>query len=322
MTPLVSAIVLTLIAQSDPWVDRVIDASPSLDGSGLYNDPSAALGPPTLSFIDAFYRTEMVASLVVPVTNVDRDGHKLLLTLRSRQFVKLEFDEPVEDDPRNPFGIDLLVFGNSFFVASDFVGPDTSMDDVWIVAPVASEDILVAVSATGIGDPDSDPDEWYVYRNGPTGDGLYPTNAFLWNECANDWGPESDFTRPVDPSLSAFDFVGMTAAEAIRAYRRSGGGAGFDLAESGFSQIRFVYLTGRGGEVDALADVAPMPGGFGDADFDGDADLADFALLSNCWTSFGGVIGDCNCIGADLDCDLDIDLDDYAEMQECMTGPR
>lgn len=322
MTLLMGVILLTPPAQSDPWADRVVAASPSLDGSGLYNDPAAVLGKPTQTFVDPFYREEMIASLVVPAVNVDRDGRKLLLTLRANQFVKLQFDEPVEDDPRNPYGIDLLVFGNSFFIAHDYVGPDANMEEIWILGPPFTENITVAVSWSGIGDPDTNPGEWYVYRNGPTGDGLYPTNAFLWNQCAHAWGPESDFTRPVDPSLDAFDFVGLTAAEAIRRYRRSGGGAGFDLAEGGFRAIRYVYLTGRGGEVDALADVAPMPGGFGDADFDGDADLKDYALLACCWTGAGGMIENCDCIGADLDGDMDVDLDDYAEMRECLTGPH
>ncbi|MCG3132885.1 MAG: hypothetical protein FLDDKLPJ_03752 [Phycisphaerae bacterium] len=308
---------------SDPWADAVVDFSPSLDGRGLYNDPVAALGEPTRTFIDPFSGEPFRASVVVAPLNRDESGRKTLLTLRRGEFVKVRFDEPVEDDPRNPFGIDLLVFGNAFFVADAGIDPETNMDGVMILGGAYREPVIVAVSPTGEGNPESHPEAWHVFSGGPYGDDLFPTNAFLWDSCAHAWGSPSDYTRPVDPALTEADFIGLSAGEGITLYRGSGGGAGFDLAATPFASVQYVYLTSESlGEVDALADVAPGHEGVGDVDFDGDTDLADFARVQRCFSGGGGVIEGCDCRGADLDGDGDIDLEDYRRVHEGWSGPR
>lgn len=319
---LTALMLLAASVVSDPWADAVVEFSPSLDGSGLYNDPNAALGEPTRTFIDPFSGQTFRASVVVAPLNRDESGRKTLLTLRRGEFVKVRFDDPVEDDPRNPFGIDLLVFGNAFFVADTGIDPDTNLDAVTIVGGLFREPVIVAVSPTGEGDPESNPKAWHVFVDGPFGDDLFPTNAFLWDSCAHAWGAPSDFTRPADPGLTEADFIGLSAGEAIALYRGSGGGAGFDLAATPFESIQYVYLTSESlGEVDGLADVAPNFAVSGDIDLDGDADLADFARLQRCFSGGGGEIEECDCRAADLDGDGDIDLEDYVRMYEGWSGP-
>ena len=71
----------------------------------------------------------------------------------------------------------------------------------------------------------------------------------------------SDFTLPVDPAVN---IAGFTFAQIVTAYNGSGGGSGVDLAAVGLSQISFVRITnpvgsGNTPEIDALADVAPVP---------------------------------------------------------------
>jgi hypothetical protein len=55
---------------------------------------------------------------------------------------------------------------------------------------------------------------------------------------------------------------GLSAADAIDLFDGSGGGTGFNLAESGFASIQYVKVEGLpgldGGQVDALASVRPM----------------------------------------------------------------
>ncbi len=309
-------------AASEPWAAVVVDHSPNLDGSTVLNDPAAALGEPTRAFFDPIYQTQYTTSLVVGSYNLTaRDGQKVVLRLNPGDFVKLRFDAPVEDDPNNLYGIDLLVFGNAFFTSDRFVTPDMDMEAVRLTGGIHDEAIVVSVSKSGIGDPDSHPGEWYTYSSGPFGDGLFPTNAYEWNACSHDWGRPRDYTRPVDPSLDLDDFRGLTAARAMRLYGASGGGAGFDLAESGFDAIRFVHLSGNGGEVDALADVSPGEIVAADLDMDGDVDLADAAWLHGCFSG-GGQLEDCACFPADLDGDDDVDLADAAELAAAMTGPR
>ncbi len=75
-----------------------------------------------------------------------------------------------------------------------------------------------------------------------------------------------DFTKPVNPALGTLlnsgDTVSLSAADAIDLYDGSGGGTGFDLAESGFASIQYVKVEGLpdfdAGEVDAFSSVRPM----------------------------------------------------------------
>ncbi len=313
---------IPLAGASDPWADAVVDASASLDGSGLYNDPASLLGEPTRTFLDPFSGDVFRASVVAAAVNRDEQGRKTVVTLRRGEFIKVRFDEPVEDDARNAFGVDFIVFGNAFFPADGLIEPDTDMGAISIIAGAFSEPVTVAVSASGIGDPISNPEEWHVFDAGPYADGLFPTNAFLWDECAGEWAAATDYTQPVDPALGNGDFVGGSAAEAIGLYGTSGGGTGFDLAESGFESVRFVYLTSEGGEVDGLADVAPAPAPSGDLDRDGDVDLVDYSRMQECWTGSGGGESRCGCGSADLDADGDVDLGDYAIMLATWSGPE
>lgn len=72
-----------------------------------------------------------------------------------------------------------------------------------------------------------------------------------------------DFTKPVNPAFAQLLSGGtLMAADAIDYYTGSGGGTGFDLAESGFSSIRYIKMEGispewAGGEIDACAIVRP-----------------------------------------------------------------
>lgn len=306
-----------LAMAADPYADEVVDASSSLDGSGLYNDPLAVLGPPTTTYYDFTTGSQMTPSVAAgPFYLAGPAGEKIITTLATGQFIKLRFDEPIEDDPRNPYGIDLIVFGNSFFVSAGFVGPDTDMGTLLLPGGMFTESVTVAVSASGVGSPTSDPDEWYVYSAGPFADGLFPTNAYAWDSGAADWGAASDFTRPADPGLSFEDFEGLFAAEAIELYEGSGGGTGYDLAESGFESISYVYLTGAFGEVDALADVRAA---LGDLDDDGDIDMADVAGFQRCFS--GGEERTAACFAADFDGDHDVDGDDHALTVQYLGGP-
>jgi hypothetical protein len=65
---------------------------------------------------------------------------------------------------------------------------------------------------------------------------------------------------------------------------------------------------------------SPNPCAPGDADHDGDVDLADFALLQACLTGpAGGPVGSA-CNPFDLDTDDDVDLFDIAEFANVFTG--
>jgi len=69
-------------------------------GISYYNNPTRATGAPKGNTVDLpLYGT--LSSVV---------------TLGDGGSVTLRFDEPVTDDPRNPYGLDFIVFSNAFFV--------------------------------------------------------------------------------------------------------------------------------------------------------------------------------------------------------------
>ena len=69
-------------------------------GVSYYNNPARATGAPKGSTVDT--------PLYGPLSSI--------VTLGDGGSITLRFDEPVTDDPRNPYGLDFIVFGNAFFV--------------------------------------------------------------------------------------------------------------------------------------------------------------------------------------------------------------
>ncbi len=240
-------------------------SSANLPAAGLYNDPQAVLGRPTLRFNSGTatrpdYRR---AKLIEGVFNTSPAGERLITTLNAGQSITVHMGRRVYDDPANPFGVDLNVFGNAFFSPSGGTTSDaTNLNTATVSGGVFAEDVRVSVSPDNV--------QWYAYANGPTGDGLFPTNSYRWDRAAATWSDdEADPTRPVDPALRGRNFAGMTGADVLDLYAGSAGGAGFDLAESGFPWVEYVRVEGltgySGGEIDAIAAVraAPEPGAAG-----------------------------------------------------------
>jgi hypothetical protein len=175
--------------------------------------------------------------------------------------VTIQFDHPVSNNPANPYGIDFEVFGNAFYVGSGFVSDTTDIRNYNLTGGSFSETLLVSVSPDGV--------NWHSYNDGPYCDDVFPTQGYEWDAelfaaRTNGWTKKKmDFTLPVNPALTnLLGVTKMSAANALEYYGRSGGGAGYSLAETGFDYIRYVRVQateafGYGGEVDAVADVRP-----------------------------------------------------------------
>jgi len=136
--------------------------------------------------------------------------------------------------------------------------------------------------------------------------------------------PQEFYSTPDDP-LTA----GMTTG--------SGGGDAFDIAwaidpssgaDAKLSGFDFIRLTSavdsmspifgeKSAEIDAVADVAPDP--FGDADEDGDIDLADAAYFQNCFGGDSYVAP--ACVRVDREPSLIVDQADVIAFVLRMTGP-
>lgn len=280
--PLLVATLTAAIAADSPFAATVVDFVPGTGGVPGYDLPTSAIGEPTrLTGWD--WDPEVVtpfqpAWLPSQVVSIGVGGELVL-----------GFDHDVSDDPRNPHGIDLLVFGNAFCTDPSF--------PAGVCGAFHGEGGRIDVSLDGV--------DWRTVP-GLDADGAFPTLGYL------DVGPyastpglqPTDFTRPVDPAVGP-TLAGRSHEDIVDAYAGSGGGVGIDLADVGLAAIRFVRIVNDGvgttPEIDAVADVAPA-GLLGDLDGDGDIDGGDLGLLLVDWggPGAGDLDGDGNVGGGDL----------------------
>ena len=265
------------VAAESPYAWRVVEADVLADGD--YGDPENAIGGPSRS-VPGW--GSIPPTTVNPASPAWGPGRLVSLVSATNDAVggsiTVEFDHPVADDPRNPFGLDFIVFGN----AMQTIGGNAWFDGVsdpaavrFATDAVVAERGLVEVSADGA--------KWFAFTNGPFADGFAPTMSHRYDPENPDrglfdgaavtnewWGAPTDATRPVDPALSAKDFQGRTLADYARLYDGSAGGTGFDISAFdlprdalGRKFIRFVRIAtlepGDDTEVDAVSDVAPAP---------------------------------------------------------------
>lgn len=232
-------------AAADPWADNVEEYVPGSDVASVFNSnppiffdqPTSALGAPT--------RSDVGGAPITPTNPASTPEEVVSIGVGGSLIVS--FDEPVTNHPANPFGIDLLIFGNAqlFNLAVFPPTPSTPLTDAF------TEGGLVEVSADGMN---------YFPVPGEA-DGLFPTFGF--QDAAGLIA--SDFTLPVDPSLSPF---GLTQSELLTAYAGSGGGLGIDIGAVGLSEVSYVRVTNPVAssisfpdtpEIDAFVDVRPIP---------------------------------------------------------------
>ncbi len=263
-----------------PFASEVVSYTAGSGAVPGFNNPLVALGPP-----ERFTGEGLVPGAVTPFQPAFRPNE--VVSLGVGGVLVLAFDRDVVDDPRHPFGVDILVFGNAFFTDGAF--------GLGVVAGLASEGGTIAVSADGV--------DWRTVV-GRDADGLFPTLGYL------DVGPfsmvpgqvESDFTRPVDPAIGMSDLLGRTHEEVVELYAGSGGGAGIDIGALGLSRARFVRITGPSAaglspEIDAIAAVQPV-GSPADLDGDGVVDARDLLILLAGWGPAGkGSIADLDADG-------------------------
>jgi hypothetical protein len=268
-------------------------------GSYPYNDRYSVLGKPT-TWVDDFLNGKTACSVVYAAWNTDPNENRLVTTLKNGAYITVSFDHKVSDDIGNLYGIDFIVFGNSFFKynSEDYITPDTDMDQYFLTNPtrINAEPVKVSVAQSSGG-------PWYSFANGPYGDTAFPTNAFEWDRDANSWAAELNWLKPVNPSLSVSSFNGLSVADAIELYDGSAGGTGFDLKDlnpsdyaaltvdpnTGRKWIKYIkveYISPNEGEIDGFSDVAG--GGdyqhpAGDLNTDGRVDYEDVALFSDYW---------------------------------------
>ena len=269
-----------------PYGWRVTAAS--LNPADPYSRTNAVLGRPTVDAPASSWGSSVYPpSPIHPGSPAARPSDIVALTSPDEAndvcgSVTIEFDHPVVDDPRNPFGIDFIVFGNALQTLggnAQVLGTDDPSAVVFTTDSVSGEGAVVSVSQDG--------ETWFSFTNGPFADTFAPTLGRLYDPVRPDpvlfegtaytnkyWGRPAHATIPVDPKVSGKDFKGRSLAEYATLYDGSAGGTGFDIGGLGLpcdargrKWIRFVRVTApeaadtyqAAPEVDAVADVAPAP---------------------------------------------------------------
>lgn len=207
----------------DPWADAIVDFVAGVGGIPGYGDPQTALGSPERFTGEGVYPSAV--TMFNPAFGFDE-----IVSIGEGGSLTVRFDEPVIDDPSHPFGADLIVFGNGGFVDSSF--PFGVIDPV---TPTFGVDTMhVSVSANGVD----------YFDLGAFSEGFVPAQGYLDVDpfSGTPGDVPSDFTRPVNPALSAGDFAGLTYAQALALYDGSGGGTPIDISAAGLPAISFVRI--------------------------------------------------------------------------------
>jgi len=268
-------------SEPDPWADRVVSYDPGVLHGSPFDDPGVAVGSP-----ERFTGESAFPGAVTPFN--PPYGTDEIVSIGAGGSLVIAFDEPVTDDRDNPFGIDLIIFSNSFFGDDDF--------------PFAVVDGLAADPGTIEVSPDGT--NWTPVP-GVKFDALFPTLGYM-DAGPYDMSPgsfETDFTLPVDPAITLGDLEGLGYPSLVAAYCGSGGGTGVDLTPLGLSSISFVRLSNPVGgsidvEVDALSDVRARPPG--DLSGSGSVGFQDLTELLGDW-------GTCPAFPTPCQSDLDKD---------------
>ena len=219
-----------------------------------YNDPRAILNRPTLQFFDPYDGgvTDRVSIIDDPY-NVAPDGSPVITEITNGGQITVQLGRKVYDDPNHPYGVDLIVYGNSFFSASGTSGTisdGTDLNAATLSSGIHGHTAIVSVSQDGT--------NWYTYTNMPV---LFPDNACRWDDTNDSWTDEQmNPTKPLNPSVYAAGFSGQSVASGLDQFIGAAGGTGYDLKASGLPWIQYVRVQPSPGTytvIDAIAAVNP-----------------------------------------------------------------
>jgi hypothetical protein len=234
--------IATLVSCGTPWADTVVSFDPGQGGSPGYDHPLATLGPPE-RFTGEGTSTPMVVSAFSPAWAPNE-----IVSIGLGGSLTVSFAAPIQNDPQNLWGIDLIVFGNAGL--TDMAYPAGICGGLF-----GGDGGVIELSEDGAS---------WITVPATDADGLWPTVGWI------DAGPydaapgaqPTDPTIPVDPTLTLGEVNGLTHNQLLARYERSAGGTGIDIGLLGIDAVRFVRFTVPPDaflaiEIDAIVDAGP-----------------------------------------------------------------
>lgn len=260
-------IATTAPTHAGEFANAVLSYSQGSNAANGYTNPLVALGAP-----ERFTGEGIDPSAVTPFQPCFLNTE--VVSIGSGGSLTLAFDPPLVDHPGNPFGVDFIVFGNSFF--TDGAYPNGS------VSALAADGGTIEVTADGT--------HWIAVPSS-LADGLFPTmgwvDALPYSSSAGTIA--ADPRLPVDPAWMMNDLIGLSYADLVARYAGSAGGSGVDLAGVGLTQAIAVRISVAAGfypnvEIDAVARVRPATHP-ADIDGNGAVDGLDLAAVLSAFGS-------------------------------------
>ena len=202
-----------------------------------YNIPSAVLGPPTLQFYDIYDSrlTNEITKVVEPEywTYPDK-ATPVICEISVGGYITVKMASPIYHNPNNPYGLDFIVFGNSFYVdiGGSIVNNLTDMDSLPIAGLSGTYGHTTTVSVS------QDGTNWFTYPYVPF---LLPSDAYQWDDFNHVWKNEvASESKPVNPTLNFPS--GAMVSNVVDQYVGANGGTGYSLQPSGLPWIQYIRI--------------------------------------------------------------------------------
>jgi hypothetical protein len=226
--------IMTSLSIATPYATELVSFSQGPGATPDYDQADTVLGvPPSVDSFDWPINIDAAPWETADVVSLGNGGS-----------ITIKFDHQVmNNDIGVEYGIDLLVFGNSFF-STDW-DTENQIEDYSIIG-TNFEPATVAVSQDGI--------TFYEI------DGVYADDLYPYTSLKGDY---------VHATPAAIDYMGRQAADVLVDYQNGCGGAQIDIsnalgAPTTLDWIQYVKITDIAGDagiadVVAFADVVPEP---------------------------------------------------------------
>jgi hypothetical protein len=191
------------------FAGSILSYSPGTGFAAGYTNASSALGAPALGngvtpFAPPFSMSQLVS--------IGAGGE-----------ITLQLDAPIVNNPADPYGLNFIIFANSFFIQNGGSGQNATTSGALFFHQAST---LVQVSPDDV--------NWYT---------LNPALAPQPGEWFPTYGGGNPLI-PINPALTNMNFAGLTLAQIESLYDGSAGGTGFSLSWAQDSSGNSVNLAG------------------------------------------------------------------------------